>query len=192
MTCVVTSHSEDSISGLIKRVQKLEAGFVSMGQELTLLREWLTSKSRNHFEPPCRQDAPHRTEALDDALDPGLLLPIVQFSGLPSVYALERASPQVFAALSRLVNPIKASFMKLYICGGCQRSTSLLRGGARPEKMASTVERLDLGAAQSWLSSWEAVAPMPEARSDASAVVLQGYLYICGGQDHWMLAEVNV
>lgn len=25
-----------------------------MGQELTLLREWLTSKSRNHFEPPCR------------------------------------------------------------------------------------------------------------------------------------------
>lgn len=40
--------------------------------------------------------------------------------------------------------------------------------------------------------SVQAVAPMPEARSDASAVVLQGYLYICGGQDHWMLAEVNV
>ena len=40
----------------------------------------------------------------------------------------ERFFSQVFAALSRLIEPIKASFMKLYVCGGCQRSTSLVRG----------------------------------------------------------------
>ena len=37
----------------------------------------------------------------------------------------------MFAALSRLVEPIKASFMKLYVCGGCQRSPSPVRGVQR-------------------------------------------------------------
>lgn len=128
------------------------------------------------------------TDALGHALDPGLLLPMVQFSGLPCVFALERTSPQVFAALSRLIEPIKASFMKLYVCGGCQRSTSLVRGSTtvHPENMSNTVERLDLGRQIDSIALpnlWEAVAPMPEQRSDATIMVLRGYLYVCGGQD---------
>lgn len=168
-----------------------------MGQELSMLRQWASGNCNlDYFKDPCvvpRLDPVNKTDgeitdALGHALDPGLLLPMVQFSGLPCVFALERTSPQVFAALSRLIEPIKASFMKLYVCGGCQRSTSLVRGSTtvHPENMSNTVERLDLGRQIDSIALpnlWEAVAPMPEQRSDATIMVLRGYLYVCGGQD---------
>eukprot|EP00434_Breviolum_minutum_P036640 symbB.v1.2.032473.t1/scaffold3900.1/size66099/1 len=78
--------------------------------------------------------------------------------------------------------------MKLYVCGGCQRSPSPVRGTftGQPENMGNTVERLDLGRQIDSItlpSAWEAIAPMPEQRSDATVTVLRGCLYVCGGQD---------
>ena len=57
------------------------------------------------------------------------------------VFALKRAQPlvdlEVFAALSRLVEPIKASFMKLYVCGGCPKKPQPSERCAAPGSCAA-------------------------------------------------------
>lgn len=114
------------------------------------------------------------SRALPDALELGLLLPVVRSSGLSSAYALERSSRQVYNALTKLLEPIKASFMRLYICGGGQ-----VEHGATVERM-DLRRRLDEPGVP---GGWEQLTPLPQQRADATCCVLQGFLYVCGGQD---------
>eukprot|EP00438_Fugacium_kawagutii_P003292 Skav201872 [mRNA] locus=scaffold793:56504:57209:- [translate_table: standard] len=55
MTCSYSSSADNSLNGLIKRVQKLEVGFITMGQELSALRHLASGNcSMEYFrEPNC-------------------------------------------------------------------------------------------------------------------------------------------
>ncbi|CAJ1427426.1 unnamed protein product, partial [Effrenium voratum] len=198
MTCAPCEDGD-----IMQRLRTMEAGVASMGLELEVLRDCLIASGacsldfyqarlhRSRFNAVRqleRSDPDAGCREVYSALEQtGLLLPIVQFSGLASVRSLEQTSRQVSSALRRLLNPIRASFTKLYVCGGCQRSTVLARGslGGRPESTGKTVERLDLGrhVGSMSLPSWEVMPQLPEQRSDALIAVLRGDLYVCGGQD---------
>eukprot|EP00439_Symbiodinium_sp_Y106_P035612 s3443_g4.t1 len=199
----------DCLNAVLSRLDRTEADIFNVTQELAVLRECLAKSGalsqevfkarlhhrrfealRQHVEPPLVQS---RDESLYDALDhASLLLPIVQFSGLPSTYALEKSSKQAVTALRRLMGPIKACFTKLYVCGGCQRSTDLEAGHVTVPPLinvVNTVERMDLNQMldSTTFPDWEVLQSGPEmqmtSRSDAVAAILQGRLYICGGQD---------